>query len=140
MAADSYHSTHSIAVPGGWIYWGDFPGAILVSDPAVWRSEATRGLSAVLAELQSLRKDIATMSETLDDQINAIITKLQADTDQITAQIAAEQAKIADLTAELQPGSTVTQAQVDTLNAVEARLSALATPVVVTAPDPPPAA
>lgn len=80
------------------------------------------------------------MSASLDDQVNAIIAKLQQDTDQITSQISAEQAKIADLTAQLQPGSTITQQQVDTLSSVEARLSALATPVVVTAPDPPPAA
>jgi hypothetical protein len=79
------------------------------------------------------------MSGSISDQIDALTVKFQADMDGITAQQASLHSEIITLQAELVPGATVQQAQIDRLAAIEATAATLAAPVVVT-PAPPAAA
>jgi hypothetical protein len=92
------------------------------------------GNAAIAAALDQLSKDFNTMSGSISDQIDALTAKFQTDMDGITAQQADLHTQITTLTAELTPGATITQAQIDKLSAIEATAATLATPVVVTPP------
>jgi uncharacterized phage infection (PIP) family protein YhgE len=131
------HVQSITAAPGGWIY-EMARGLILVSDPAQWR-QAETGTAQILAALSQLSKELKTMSQSISAEIDALTAKFQTDVDAITSQIADLHSQITTLQGELTAGSGVTQAQVDALSAIEAKASALATPVVVTPPDPTPA-
>jgi hypothetical protein len=122
-----------VDVPGGWIYL--MPGGpVLVSDPAAWRSPGADN-TAVLAAIAQLSQEIRAMSQSISDEINALTAKFQADVNAITAQIGDLHNQIVALQGQIgAAGSTVTQAQVDALAAVEAQAASLATPVVVTPP------
>ena len=73
------------------------------------------------------------MSTTLSQQIDAVTAALQADMADISA-------KVDQILASLQPGSMVTQAQVDALNALKASADAVAAKVdAAVAPPAPPA-
>ncbi len=58
------------------------------------------------------------MSATLSEQLDAATAAIKAD-------VAGVSAEVTKLLGELTPGSTVTQAQVDALNAIDASLKAI---------------
>jgi hypothetical protein len=70
------------------------------------------------------------MSQSLSQQIDAVTAALKADMDDISA-------KVDQILASLQPGSMVTQAQVDALNALKASADAVAAKVDAAVPPPP---
>ena len=71
-------------------------------------SVALRNISAQIADL---RKEIEVMSGTLEEQLRAGLATLSADMDGLAADVAA-------IASQLTPGSTITQADIDALNAV----------------------
>lgn len=76
--------------------------------------------------VQLLTVKVTTMSASISDQITALTAKFSADFDAITTEVGGFQQQIATLTAELQPGATITQPQVDALAALEKRAAAIA--------------
>ena len=75
---------------------------------------ATRGdIQRVLDAIAQLKKDITTMSQTLEQQLAAGLRTLSDDMTQLTTDLAA-------IAAALQPGNMITQADIDALNAVVA--------------------
>lgn len=73
------------------------------------------------------------MSQTVSQQIDAITAGLKADMEDIAA-------KVDQMIASMQPGSAVTQAQVDALAAIKTGLDAVVVKVdAATAPPAPPA-
>lgn len=102
------------------------PTAAQHSDDAV--------LAAISAGVETVVQEIRTMSQTMSDKLDANEATLEAD---VTAMGDAVTAEIAVLTAELTPGSQITQAQLDRLAAIDAKVKALMPAAV--APATPPA-
>jgi hypothetical protein len=69
------------------------------------------------------------MSQTLSQQLDALVAALQADHDDIAA-------KLDQILAGMQPGSAVTQAQIDALMAVKTGMDAVKAKVDAAAPPP----
>lgn len=98
----------------------------------------------ILSAIRQLRREIQTMSQTLSAQVDAATAAIKADLDALATDLTAVAAEIAALQAGMPVGSTITQEQVDALNAlkasadaVKATADAMATPP---APAPAPAA
>ncbi len=92
-------------------------------------------ITAMNADIQAafdqLSAEIAQMSTSLTDQFNVAVTKINADIDGLTTEVQT-------LLAGMNPGEVLTQAQVDSLTAIAARLEAI--PALPAPPAPPVAA
>ncbi len=75
-----------------------------------------------------LSEEIAQMSMSLSDQFDAAVTKVNADIDALTTEVQT-------LLAGMNPGDPLTQAQVDAVTAIAARLEAI--PALPAPPAPP---
>lgn len=78
--------------------------------------------------LNRISREIAQMSQSLSDQFAAAVTKVNADIDALTTEV---QTLLAGMT----PGEPLTQAMVDSVTAIAARLEAI--PAIPAAPVPP---
>ena len=72
----------------------------------------------LLHRIITLLEELKAMSGTLSEQLDAATAAIQAD-------VAAVAAEVTKLLGELTPGSTITQAQVDALTAIDASLKAI---------------
>lgn len=112
-------------VPGGWVVRSS-ANTVYVPDPEVWSDALARvvsantardlltGITSILANTERL----LTMSQTLSQQLDAATQAIRDD-------VAAVSAEVTALLAGVTPGSTITQAQVDALTAIDASLKAI---------------
>jgi cob(I)alamin adenosyltransferase len=83
-------------------------------------AEALKPIHHILQELKQ-------MSQTLSSQLDAALASINTAVDGLSTEITAIAAEVTTLVAGMAPGSTLSQAQIDTANAIAARLTALDT-------------
>lgn len=106
------------------------------------RTEAR--LEQIAEELASLRcfiqQEFTRMSETLEQQLEAATAAITADVATIATSLTALAAEITQLQAQLQPGATISPADIDSINALKAQAdAAAATATAMATPPAPPA-
>lgn len=143
MSEDTYensrHRASRFEVPGGWIYYGGpLASPVLVSDPAQWARSADN--RAVLEAIANVSQEIRTMSQTLQQSIQADSAAIAADLQGVAGALTTLATNIAALQAQLQPGATVTAADVAALDTVKTNADALAATAASMVAPPPPAA
>ena len=102
------------------------------------QADILAAISALASQVTALQGSISTMSATLESQIQAATAAIQADLAGLATDLTSIASQIAALQAGQTVGSTVTQADVDALNAVKnAADAARATADAMANPPPP---
>lgn len=105
------------------------------------RTEAR--LEQIAEEIASLRcfiqQEFTRMSQTLEQQLEAGVTAVQADIATIAASLTTIAVEITQLQAQLQPGATISPADIDSINALKAQADAAVATAKAMATPPAPA-
>ena len=75
--------------------------------------------------LTELKQEIQNVSTTLSSQLDAVTASLNASLTQLSVDISSVAAEVSTLVGELTPGSTLTQAQIDALTAINTGIDTL---------------
>ena len=75
--------------------------------------------------LIELKQEIQKVSNTLSSQLDAVTASLNASLTQLSTDISNVATEVSTLVAELTPGSTVTQAQIDALTAINTSIGTI---------------
>jgi hypothetical protein len=95
--------------------------------------------SSVDALKAFITQEFVRMSQTLESELQAATAAIQADVAEIATSLTTIATEISNLQAQLQPGATITQADIDAINALKTQADAVAATAQAMALPPPPA-